>query len=748
VHQDVWTKVWTAKGVRYQFHDGINHFEAAACPCQGQHSDGKPCNKKLMLQCKFCPWTRLSELKGGKFQTWSNPVACRDTGEVPRNAYTHVHGAREGGNRGWHQFWYAVHSLYPEVAGGAAAGGAAGGGGPPGDRQQMIEWFARKVNDYPACKNDFEGAGLLVPGGAGAAYGIVKKFRMADEVLGMMRQAHPGMMAPPKAKRRLHPAPSRSMDADIAAGVAYDPTFDAESFDDGAGASKRVKTEVFSPDRSAPADFDYAPPHALPLPPAETDGMGCVEAYSILDQDPNFGDDLTAGLDLFDIFSPRAEQTWWSSSNADDDGAASGAAVQPLQPQHVSAPPSLAEASATAPEDPTGGLGLHAHHRPVFNVFLDAMTGVVFQSPQSRDDWSSYDVNQDFERSHEFGLAQVIGAYLQRGEVSSPVLDSFHQALRAPDQADPLAYFQELQALQALQAPALMRVVTPSLGAIYCYWRIERELLNTLYSQQLARWQGADIRGRLVDILRQLQQGVLADPALLEHDLVQFFEVVDREIRLRLRECGHALRYYCCNTGSFAQVVRAPRIWCFFLVLRLRHDADFSRALWDKGFRFVAAHLDPLRVAPLDRDEWISSATGLLSGTSPGGGAGQGGGGQAANPFDDSRDAEMLVAQLLAAEGKEVDVAARAEEGEDVELPPVAERKSLTAARLHLVSQGLVCVCWGRWVLGVGCWVWVWVFVCVVCGGGGGLVGGWVVLGVCMCVHICACVLLCTRVCL
>ena len=55
-----------------------------------------------------------------------------------------------------------------------------------------------------------------------------------------------------------------------------------------------------------------------------------------------------------------------------------------------------------------------------------------------------------------------------------------------------------------------------------------------------------------------------------------------------------------------------------------------------------------------------------------------------------------LVAQLLAAEGQEVDVAARAEEGEDVELPPVSERKSLTAARLHLVSQGLVCVCWGR----------------------------------------------------
>jgi hypothetical protein len=319
------------------------------------------------------------------------------------------------------------------------------------------------------------------------------------------------------------------------------------------------------------------------------------------------------------------------------------------------------------------------------------MTGVVFSTPQSRDDWISYDVDRDFDRPQEFELAQVIGAHLHRGEVSSPLLESFHQALRAPDPAGLLPYFEQLQ------AAALTPVVTASLGAIYCYWRIEQELLNPDYSLLLARWQGDEIRGRLVNILLQLQQN--DDPALLEQELKAFFAKIDREIKVRLSECSTRLQYYCSNTGSFAQVVRAPRIWCFFLVLRLRHDADFSRALWDKGFRFVAAHLDPLLVAPLDRDEWISSATGLLSGTSPGGGAGPGGGGQAANPFIDTPDetTEMkLVAQLLAAEGKEVDVAARAEEGEDVDLPPVSERKSLTAARLHLVSQGLVCVCWGR----------------------------------------------------
>jgi hypothetical protein len=299
-----------------------------------------------------------------------------------------------------------------------------------------------------------------------------------------------------------------------------------------------------------------------------------------------------------------------------------------------------------------------------------------------------------------------------------------------------------------------MPVVTASLGGIYCYWRIERELLyHAFYSDLLTRWQGDEIRGRLVDILLQLQQG--ADPAHLEPELKAFFAVIDREIRLRLRECSDKLRYYCSNTGSFAQVVRAPRIWCFFLVLRLRHDADFSRALWDKGFRFVGALLDPLRVAPRGRDDWITDATGLLSGTNPGGGAGQGRGGQAFNPFIDTPDetTEMkLVAQLLAAEGKEVDVAARAEEGDDVELPPVSERKSLTAARLHLVSQGLVCVCWGRWVLGCGCECGCGCLYVSCMGGWGWELDGWawVYVSVCASEHVSVCAFehcFCARAC-
>ena len=63
-----------------------------------------------------------------------------------------------------------------------------------------------------------------------------------------------------------------------------------------------------------------------------------------------------------------------------------------------------------------------------------------------------------------------------------------------PSPAGPLAYFQHLQ------ATALTFVVTASFGPIFCYWRIEQELLHTFYSQQLTRWQGADILGHLLQI--------------------------------------------------------------------------------------------------------------------------------------------------------------------------------------------------------------------------------------------------------
>jgi hypothetical protein len=241
----------------------------------------------------------------------------------------------------------------------------------------------RKEKDYHDCRIDFVGAGLLVPGGAGAAYGNFDKFRMADEVFRILFQVHPGMVAQPKAKRS-RPAPrpaidicslSISSDADIADSFLCDSTADTESYD-GAGASKRVKTEVHSPDRGQ-AIADWSPQHAIIPPQAEANSPhSTLGAYSIGDQNPvllEWWDD--------DIVSPRAG----ASSDAADGGAASGAAVQPLQSLQVSSTPSLAEASATAPQDPTGGLGRYpANHRPVFNVFVDAMTVVEFRRHRAR----------------------------------------------------------------------------------------------------------------------------------------------------------------------------------------------------------------------------------------------------------------------------------------------------------------------------------------------------------------------------
>ena len=146
------------------------------------------------------------------------------------------------------------------------------------------------------------------------------------------------------------------------------------------------------------------------------------------------------------------------------------------------------------------------------------------------------------------------------------------------------------------------------------------------------------------------------------------------------------------NTGSFAEVVWAPRIWCFFVMLRLRHDEDFSRALWDKGFRFVACDLDPAAPPPenASRTEQGRSAGVLADGTGGGGGGG-GGGVVAASPFaEDANSPEMLVARLLKEEGREVDDEARAADGEVVPgLAPLAERVSKTRERMALLYEKL-----------------------------------------------------------
>ena len=151
------------------------------------------------------------------------------------------------------------------------------------------------------------------------------------------------------------------------------------------------------------------------------------------------------------------------------------------------------------------------------------------------------------------------------------------------------------------------------------------------------------------------------------------------------------------NTGSFAEVVWAPRIWCFFVMLRLRHDEDFSRTLWDKGVRFVCCDLDPAAAAP-EKESWtqLVLSAGVLADGAGGGFGGAAGGvggvaGVAANPFtEDPNSPEMLVARLLKAEGREVDDEARAADGGVVAgLPLLSARVSKTRERMRLVYQGL-----------------------------------------------------------
>ena len=110
-----------------------------------------------------------------------------------------------------------------------------------------------------------------------------------------------------------------------------------------------------------------------------------------------------------------------------------------------------------------------------------------------------------------------------------------------PSPAGPLAYFQHLQAaaLTFVVTHTQGAVVTASFGPIYCYWRIEQELLHTVYSQQLTRWQGADIQGHLLQILGQWQQG--AEPRPSGKRAFRLFNQIDHEIGLQLSvptNCG------------------------------------------------------------------------------------------------------------------------------------------------------------------------------------------------------------------
>jgi hypothetical protein len=201
----------------------------------------------------------------------------------------------------------------------------------------------------------------------------------------------------------------------------------------------------------------------------------------------------------------------------------------------------------------------------------------------------------------------------------------------------------------------------------------------------------------LLQILTKLQDCKPEDQIC--SDLQDLFGMMNTKVNFGLKELHtNFADMYASRRFDIAEVVWAPRIWCFFVMLRLRHDEDFSRALWDKGFRFVGCDLDPTSVAP-DKEAWtqqVLSAGVLPDGAGGVGGGGGGGGvaGVAANPFaEDPNSPEMLVARLLKAEGREVDDEAREADGELLPArPPLSARVSKTRQRMRLVYQGLALI--------------------------------------------------------
>merc|ERR1711966_32588 len=157
------------------------HFEMTTCRCGGKKPDGKPCTMTGMFKCRVCPLTKVPELRQD-FSGWSNPLASNGTkSEIIDSAKMHVNG-----NRGWHSFWDGTHQLYLYETEAV-----------PCDVTRMKKYLHRKAPEYQKFRQDFEKAGLLEPGGIGQEYGIVDKFRMADQLL----KLYPYMLVPQKKRK-------------------------------------------------------------------------------------------------------------------------------------------------------------------------------------------------------------------------------------------------------------------------------------------------------------------------------------------------------------------------------------------------------------------------------------------------------------------------------------------------------------------------------------------------------------------
>ena len=518
-------EVQESVGPKYATVPEIVHHFTACCPCQVVREDGKPCDYKRMLICRYCPWTRPQQHscaaaevghEGSVTRRWKNPVACRTPADVGRNGKLHVEAARN-----WHWFWHAVYHLEHIPRNGEPV---------PGDNVDerkiyLLECLAQNFGDLDKARAEFVKAGLLDP-----------KFDQAAAVVAYFGQQ---LVALPKVAKR---KPKRDRDAD-------------EASREGTPPFKSVKTEVRSPD--SPPVEQYAPHHqSLPHPQAGGNGFAHLGAYS-----------TASSVEEECFVNACLSEDPYAAGGLDDGSAASAGAAMLMA---GAAGGGVARVEAAASAFPAS---LSSPHRPVFNLLLDAMNGVRISNEAQRMEWASYDPPVDFERGGEVELACVIGFYFHSRSLQSENIDAFFHTANAQAALNPLLGHVESLAEQPASAG-----VAASLAAIYCYWRIECELAAHPFTEaQLSRWQSADIRGRLMEILDTWRQPGAHDESQ-KSAIRLLLEQMTREINLRLRACGPYITWLREDTGSFAEMAWAPRIWSFFLLLRLRHDGDFSAA--------------------------------------------------------------------------------------------------------------------------------------------------------------------------
>ena len=156
-----------------------------------------------MLECKFCPFTKMEELNGGEFAAWSNPLATNGSpGDMKKAMYgSDTRGGHLNGTRGWHSFWYAVSEMYQAVEVEEGTDGKSRMESIKAfthaeehtyNYQQMMN-FRHNAPDYQKCRAMFDKVGLLkVPTGNALLEptadqkrknGIWDKFRKADTVM-------------------------------------------------------------------------------------------------------------------------------------------------------------------------------------------------------------------------------------------------------------------------------------------------------------------------------------------------------------------------------------------------------------------------------------------------------------------------------------------------------------------------------------------------------------------------------------